>query len=178
MAHIWSLADSGEWLAWILEAQSVRLSAVAPRVQAAAPVSSGVDSAAVLLHRSSTPSGAAWVLLAGAEAGIRVNGVAAGHGIVQLRDRDEIRWPSSSPVFFSTEQLAVVVPVPDDGARGFCPRCKQAIAAGEPAVRCPACAVWHHATEALPCWTYAERCAACPQPTAADTGFAWTPEAL
>ena len=47
----------------------------------------------------------------------------------------------------------------------------------ESAVRCPQCGIWYHQHDQLPCWTYAPACGFCPQSTALDAGFAWTPEA-
>ena len=80
--------------------------------------------------------------------------------------------------FFSTESLTRVEPLPED-VFATCPRCKQAIPPGSMAVRCPSCGVWHDQRDEKPCWTYAERCAACQnQPTALDADFRWTPEDL
>ncbi len=132
----------------------------------------------MLVSRPVNGTGDAWALLAPAETPLLVNGRDVDHGIVALADRDEIRWPSAAPLFFSTEEPAAVAPFPSDGTRGSCPRCKRPIAAGAAAVRCPGCAIWHHASEALPCWTYAETCAVCTQPTAVDAGFLWTPEEI
>ena len=99
-------------------------------------------------------------------------------GIVALSDRDEIRPADGLPLFFSTETLARVEPFPASGARGFCPRCKQHIEPGTPAVRCPGCSLWYHMSDEFPCWTYAPQCSACPQETALDADFRWTPEDL
>ena len=123
----------------------------------------------------------AWALLASPSARPLVNGLPLHHGIVVLSDRDEIRHAPGSdgtPVYFSTERPAVVVPYSPAGRLGLCPRCKQAMAPGEDGVRCPGCGVWHHSTAALPCWTYGDRCAACDHPTAIEAGFRWTPEVL
>jgi hypothetical protein len=110
-----------------------------------------------------------------------VNGLPLHHGIAVLFDRDEIRLApggDGTPLYFSTERLAVVTQYSPAGRLGLCPRCKQAIAPGEDAVRCPGCGVWHHSTAALPCWTYGDQCAACDHATSIEAGFRWTPEVL
>ena len=127
-----------------------------------------------------------WAFLTAPDARVLINGLPVPLGIAILADRDEIRFAATdeaprgllSPIYFSTERLAAVAAYPADGRRGSCPRCKQALTAGESAVCCPGCGLWHHATEALPCWSYGEHCAACPQATALDAGFQWTPEDL
>jgi hypothetical protein len=93
-------------------------------------------------------------------------------------DRDEILLHGVGRCYFSTETLARIEPLSEESATGCCPRCKQGMTAGEPAVRCPGCGVWHHQSDELPCWTYAERCAICGGSTALDAGFSWTPEEL
>jgi hypothetical protein len=130
---------------------------------------------AASLLRARTPDGACWIVLAG-EA-IQVNGSPLGAGIAVLGDRDEIRI-GPERAFFSTERLATVTIYPGGEHAVFCPRCKLEIAAGTPVVRCPSCNVLHHQSDEYPCWTYAERCALCDQPTALDAGFRWTPEEL
>jgi hypothetical protein len=200
MAHIWTRSEVGEWQTVALGADACVLTIAGPAVLAV-PRPSPADDPAVFEVASDEPTGTAgtmllrrvagtnddiWVLLAGSSARPLVNGFPAPHGIVVLADRDEIRWPApldlasspADPFFFSTERLATVVTYPDGTRRGSCPRCKQPLSAGDAAVRCPGCGLWHHATEALPCWTYGEQCAACPQPTPLDAGFQWTPEEL
>jgi hypothetical protein len=81
-------------------------------------------------------------------------------------------------VFYSTERLALVEEFPGANAPAYCPRCKQAIASGHPAVKCPGCGVYYHQSNELPCWTYTDVCALCPQSTALDAGYQWSPEAL
>lgn len=157
MAHLWiPAADERDW-------QLLPLAAV----------TSVGDSAQVL--GSYTPEGRRWVLL-GSPA-VRVNGLPVGAGLVALRDRDEI-CADGRRVFFSSEALAAVVPFPGGERATICPRCMLEIPAEAAAVACPQCRVWHHSTDPLPCWTYAERCALCDQATALDAGFRWTPEAL
>jgi hypothetical protein len=117
-----------------------------------------------------------WSLLIPAAVPALVNGAPSPLGLVVLADRDEIRVPGSGPVFFSTETLAAIVPLPAEAVSGRCPRCRQAIAAGTAAVKCPTCSLWYHQSDALPCFTYSDRCAACARPTALDAGFSWSPE--
>lgn len=121
---------------------------------------------------------AAWMLFAASGARVLVNGLPVTIGIVVLSDRDEIRVSSEPPLYFSTETLAEVAPFPESGPRGFCPRCRQPIAPGSHAVRCPGCGLYHHASEDLSCWTYSAQCAGCSHDTALDAGFRWTPEDL
>ena len=113
--------------------------------------------------------------MAGAGTEVRVNGIAVAGGLRVLADRDEVVVHGERR-YFSTEQLAEAVPCPARNAALECARCRQAIEAGSRAVRCPRCGVWHHESVALPCWTYADTCAVCPQPTDLSTGYRWTPE--
>lgn len=118
----------------------------------------------------------AWLLLA-APGQALVNGQPVWLGLRVLRDRDEIQFTGGGSLFFSTESLARVMDFPGAPKQVFCPRCRDRIEPG-PAVKCPACGVWHHQLGDRPCWTYAETCALCPQPTALNAGFQWTPERL
>jgi hypothetical protein len=137
-----------------------------------------LDGDALALHAETTlhRSGAGTWVVVGSPA-VRVNGAPLDAGIRVLRDRDELRI-GGRRTFFSTETLAAVVPFPDGERPVPCARCTLAVASGSPAVRCPQCRLWHHQSEARPCWAYAERCTACDQPTALDAGFRWTPEPL
>lgn len=173
MAHFWVRYD-GEWAIAALDGDALVLgswngssqeksSADEPRVQR-------VDSGA----------GSGWVLLAGPDCDVSVNGLPLLAGIRLLADRDEIRVAGASPVYFSAEALARIEPLPDTGREVICPRCRQPIEKGTPAVRCPSssCGVWHHESERFPCWTYAATCSLCPQPTDLEAGFQWTPEGI
>jgi hypothetical protein len=130
------------------------------------------------LLRSRSADGERWLVMCAARASVRLNGVLLRAGIRVLRDRDELQVDGFGRVYFSTEQLARVEPFAPGERAAVCPRCKQAIAAGSPAVCCPQCGVWYHQSDEFPCWTYAPRCVLCPQPTALDAGYRWTPEGL
>ena len=112
---------------------------------------------------------------------MRVNGALQTVGIRTRRDRDEIRVDSvgSAPLFFSTEVLATKADYPAD-ASATCPHCKLPLEAGQQAVRCPLCGVWHHEMpdEELDCWTHVPECAICRHTTDLTQGFQWTPEEL
>lgn len=120
----------------------------------------------------------AWALLAHTESAVTVNGEPVHTGIRTLRDRDAIQVDDLGIVFFSTERLARVSPCPKTERATYCQRCKTKIEAGSLAVECPSCDAWHHQTDALPCWLYAETCALCSQPTDFDSDFRWRPEDL
>jgi hypothetical protein len=157
MAHLWILDNDQAWVTQLLAGDAVSLAEL------------------VTLQRTpdaSTP----WALLSG-DPRLRLNGMPVPAGLAMLEDRDEIRLPGRS-MWFSTELRAQVQAFPASATRGYCPRCKQAIDAGTAAVCCPQCALWHHASEELPCWTYASTCAACSQDTSLEAGFRWTPEDL
>ena len=123
-----------------------------------------------------------WHLMADEASDITVNGLGLSGGMRTLQDRDEILVPGVGALFFSTERLATVEPLPETARDVCCPRCRQAIPPGTASVRCPGCGVWHHGlldpTTRLSCWTYAPGCAMCGQPTPMDAGYQWTPESL
>ena len=119
-----------------------------------------------------------WVLLAGPDSQVRVNGRLLLWGAHALQDQDEIRVGSETTAFFSTERLARIEPMEEGPREIYCPRCSLQIAVGTPSVRCPRCGIWHHASEEYPCWGYAPTCTLCPQPTPLGAGFRWTPAHL
>jgi hypothetical protein len=98
-----------------------------------------------------------------------------------LADRDELlvvdeATGAKQRFFFSTEAAPLIEPAP---VALTCPRCKDPLISGAPAVCCPTCRAWHHQTDERPCWTYSDFCAACPaQRTALDGRLSWTPEEL
>jgi len=175
MAHIW-VFDESKWA--VLPLNSTLFSLRQQRSVAPQSRESTAWEEEVLLIPTGHRAGETWVLLAGPKAGASINGVRLSLGIRSLRDRDEIRIGGERLFYFSTERLAVMEPFPGSAPNAFCPRCRQAIASGDLAVKCPACGVWHHKSEDLPCWTYSETCALCPQATAMDAGYRWTPEGM
>jgi len=119
-----------------------------------------------------------WIMLAGRRIAVRVNGQPLALGIRALRDKDEI-VAGGHRLFFSTEELARVTPFPGMERSVFCPRCKQKLEPGDPAVCCPLCRAWSHQSEILPCWQYAPTCALCQQQsTALDAEFNFNPANL
>jgi hypothetical protein len=174
MAHLWTRAST-LWEPVKLDADAFDLACATAPVVSDQPRPQRV-STCIRLRRVGAGQDARWVMVAGPTDRVLMNGAPAVLGLSVLMDRDEIRLPDGRQFFFSSEMLVSIEPFPATGIRGFCPRCKQVIAPGSPAVRCPACGLWHHASDDLPCWTYGLHCAACPQDTALDAGFQWTPE--
>lgn len=175
MAHLWTHDAAGAWASTPIAAAAV-LRGDGTITPADADPPSPFTAASGIQVRRVVGQPDTWALLTASRA-FRLNGVPVSLGLAVLEDRDEIRLPGVH-VWFSTETQAHVEPFPQSATRGFCPRCKQAIEAGSPAVRCPSCGLWHHASDDLPCWTYAPTCAACAQDTDLDAGFRWTPEDL
>lgn len=176
MAHLWLHTPTQEWTIMPLGGEVWTLTGQHDRsVQVGRSTSD--HSSAVLM--SSQDSEKSWVLLVPPESGVRVNGERIALGIWTLSDKDEIRIPGGVSLFFSTEKLARVEPFPGvSGQRCFCPRCKQEILLASLAVRCPQCGVWHHQSDDLPCWLYAERCTLCDHPSDLNADYRWTPEDL
>jgi hypothetical protein len=172
MAHLWFEAAPGDWAVTPLPARSVDLRALQRR--SARPDDEPRPS--VWLFHEGTPGQQRWHLVAIGR--VFVNGVPVLGGLRVLSDRDEIRVAGVETWFFSTEELARVEPMPVAGKPIVCPRCRQRIDTDILAVKCPACSLWHHQSDDLPCWTYAPTCALCPQPTQLDSGFQWTPVGL
>jgi hypothetical protein len=180
MAHLWVRHDGGDWAVQGLASGGLRLDTDPPRRLKEEIVGSD-DADGILLLRDATSEGARWILLAGVQHHVRINGLPLSAGIRVLADRDEIRVAGKEPWYFSTEETAHVVDFPGSDTPIRCPRCKQPVESGMPAVRCPDCGVWHHQAPdiRLPCWTYAELCGACArQPTALEAEFRWTPVGL
>ncbi|MGH7467143.1 MAG: hypothetical protein ACRENP_04070 [Longimicrobiales bacterium] len=175
MAHLWLEESAEQWAVIPLESQRVslaRVHAVASRVRGPRPQQRSSDA---YLVRTSARDRDVWHLLAAPEAAISVNGLPVLGGLRVLEDRDEIHVAGEDALFYSTEELARIVTMPETEQPMTCPRCRQRVEPGTPAVCCPCCKIWYHQTEALPCWLYAPFCAFCPQPTPFDTGFRWTP---
>jgi hypothetical protein len=150
------------------------------------------DTLAPQIRLLSTPvAGSEWGVLVPRDESLRINGEEVLLGLRVLSDRDELSTVDASQPstrwYFSTEEVVQVVPFPGSDHITRCPRCKQGIEAGAPAVHCPnpQCGAWHHQISAghekhreRECWTYATKCALCSQTTALDAGFRWTPEEL
>jgi Zn finger protein HypA/HybF involved in hydrogenase expression len=132
----------------------------------------------VFLEQTGSGGTAEWAILTGQECGVTINGIPLLLGLRVLIDRDEIRWGPDAFAFYSTEEPADIASLPQGDRKIFCPRCKQEITPGTPAVRCPRCGIWHHQSEQLPCYTYAERCATCTRRASLDSSYDWTPEEM
>jgi hypothetical protein len=177
MAHLWILDAGNNWAPTLLNGDAFALvDSGSHRANVERADAEAETNARVLLRRvSSVPD--TWALLCGPKQPVWVNGLPVPLGLTVLSDRDEIRLLHTA-VWFSTETQPHVEPFSESATRGVCPRCKQRIEAGTPAVCCPSCGLWHHASDDLPCWSYAPTCAACAQDTAMDADFLWTPEDL
>jgi hypothetical protein len=175
MAHLWVKGATGEWEVFPLAGCPTSLAERPPRVLAGAP--DGVpEDAGVLLLRCAGAGSPEWLLLTRPGVEVQVNGLPLALGIRRLGDRDEIWVRGVGTFHFSVEELAAVESFQGAEQAIFCPRCRQEIAPGTAAVRCPCCGVWHHQHDELPCWSYAEHCALCPQVTDLESGYRWIPE--
>jgi hypothetical protein len=177
MAHFWVQDDSDAWAVFPLASQFLSLPDALAAAGPGAP--DGQATSDAILVRSAGSGSTRWVLIA-ASPGVLMNGVPLLTGIRVLLDRDEIRLGAARTVYFSSETLATVEDFPGSEQAMFCPRCKQEIARGVKAVRCPSprCRVWHHQTDDLPCWAYAPHCGLCDQPTDLGGSYRWSPEEL
>ena len=173
MAVLWSKSTDG-WGARRLDGAQFDLAADSVR-RAEETAHAAPSPKMARLLRAEAGGSPAWALIAPAHSAVRVNGSAVAGGLRVLADRDEIRLGGEAR-YFSTETLAEVLPFPGAARAVYCGRCRQKIEAGTPAVCCPNCGIWYCQTAELNCWTYAETCAFCPQPTDLDAGFAWSPE--
>ena len=168
MAHLWRKDGAGQWGVESLASGSTRV----------------FDSEVALFGLESVGSAGPaerWALIFPIPCrAVYVNGGAVRSGIRVLRDRDAVQVSGGQLVFFSTERLARVEPLPAGLPPTHCPRCKQQIEPDTDAVRCPSpgCRAWHHQSDELGCWRYADTCALCPQPTDVEAGYQWTPQGL
>ena len=161
MAHLWRHDASG-WSLAMLDARGAAL-----------------DGGRVLVRRAPQADDA-WLLLAAPGARVAVNGDVPLAGIAVLCDRDAIR-AGDDLVFFAARDVAAVVVLGDGAAAdpdACCARCCRRFTAEARVVRCPACGALHHQDDALPCWTYAARCASCVAPASLDVQPCWSPEEL
>jgi hypothetical protein len=118
-----------------------------------------------------------WVVLAGRDARLRLNGVPVALGLAALRHRDELCFDGGTPLYFSTERV-VSLETYEASDSPRCPRCTLGIEAGDGYVRCPGCGVLHHQCQARECWTYTESCALCDQSSDLAAGLRWSPDLL
>ena len=176
MAHLWIREPATGWSVLPLGEEDYALDVVPPNALSARPWSQTVPAASLLIPP--VAGEATWFLFATGRGGVFVNGLPVPLGMRALADRDEIRLAGAEPAFFSTETLAAVAAYPGAERPVDCPRCLLPIEPGTPAVRCPRCGVWHHENAERNCWTYARTCRLCPQPTALDAGYGWSPEDL
>ena len=178
MPHLWTKKDDHEWEPQSLAGESCLAVAAGRDVRLTPPAGQPAPAEIRILPPDAAGVSPSWTLLAGREASLQVNGQPLQLGLRVLRDRDEIS-SAGRRCFFSTEELARIVPFPGLSQPAYCPRCKQKVEPGEPAIACPHCRAWHHQSEKFPCWTYGANCALCQlQSTALDAGYAWTPERL
>lgn len=176
MAHLWVRETAAQWAIVSLAGKAVSIAEIPPKPVPPGSVFAPRSSGVILLGSDGAPG--VWALIAGQGTDVRVNGTTLASGIRILDDKDEITVGYNPPIFYSTERLASVEEYPGADATAFCPRCKQALRPNHPAVKCPGCSVFYHQSEELPCWTYSEVCALCPQVTALDSGYQWSPEGL
>ena len=173
MAHLW-IKDPTGWQAERLTENLFELAALpTPHTEEGT-----INRPQMQIVRADADGSQAWALVASPGCRVRVNGWLPVAGIRVLGDRDEVRTEAGAQYFFSTELLAEIESFPASERPVFCGRCRQPVATGTPAVRCPgaSCGIWYHQSADLPCWTY-DTCMICGQSSALDAGFSWTPEA-
>jgi len=164
MAHLWVQNGAREWTAHELPNGEFSLESFLNKIPGRNPALDGALPDVKVLN-AETDNQDSWVVVAEHGTDISINGIPLFLGIRSLRDRDEIRWSPDGFVFFSLEELATVVDFPPCDRKIFCPRCKQEIEPGTPAVLCPCCKIYYHQSEQFPCYTYAEMCGTCPRKT-------------
>jgi hypothetical protein len=178
MAHLWTRNADDEWAGLPLDADAFSRGEAPPCALPQPGKPSGATTR-VALVRTSAGSEETWNLIAGEARRIHVNGLPLTLGFHVVRDRDEIRIDTVGRLFFSSERLPTVEPFPGAEPPIYCPRCKSEIRENTLAVKCPRCSVVHHEDESVGflCWSYAETCALCPQPTSRRE-FSWSPRGL
>jgi hypothetical protein len=129
-------------------------------VDPGAPIVSGSRAVALAV-----PRGQHGLLVDGDGGNLTINGLPT-FPLRILVDRDEIAV-GGEVLYFTTEVPASAAPFrANAGGTVACPRCHGAMREGEIALRCPRCRRWHHQSDALPCWSYDPKCAACDRATA------------
>lgn len=177
MSHLWIGSHCDGWSAHELQDAPHALFPTAQTLMRQEPSSPSTSHGALVLPCVRAAGGDTFALLARPALSLRVNGVPLQTGIRVLRDRDSIQLTDRPPIYFSSQRLPVIEPLPESDEPRFCPRCKSLIEAGTPAVRCVACGSWYHQSDEFPCYTYAESCV-CGYPTALDGDYRWTPHEL
>lgn len=177
MAHFWLQNDAREWTVQPLVDAEHNLKSFLDEARGHTPAtgSAPVDVQFLKVKAGNQEN---WVLVAGQGSDISINGLPLFLGIRILGDRDEIRWNPNGFLFFSTEELAAVVHLPQIDRKISCPRCKQEIEPGTPAVLCPSCKIYYHQSEQLPCYTYSKNCATCDRETRLGSEYEWIPEEM
>ncbi len=178
MSHLWIQNQEVGWANYPLQAGHHLLSPTAREPVCMQPAFRPEKFAALVGCYQNPAGGENWILKCSARARVRINGRPVYIGMHILKDRDEIALASSARFYFSTEELARVVPFPGAARPVFCTRCRSEIAKGSLAVRCPTCHSWCHQSKDKPCWLYGPTCPLDDQPTALDAGYRWTPEEL
>lgn len=179
MAHLWILTG-GEWQVmplvngvWSFDGATLQ-----PRCS---PEPEHPDGAAVIASFDLRGQTRHLVCVPPRDGYISVNGTRPPGGAHVLRDRDELLLGESVRAYYSTERRAALASFPGfEDRQSICPRCKDPIEPGTPAVQCPGsdCGLWYHQTSDRPCWTYDDVCTPCGQPTPFDAEFRWTPAGL
>lgn len=178
MPQLWINDSAGNWAMRSLTGENCLAVSFGEEVCFTPPVNQPGLADIRLLTYVAAGAPRSWALLAGRDAPLWVNGQPLSLGFGVLRDRDEITV-AGRRCFFSTEELACVVGFPGLAQAASCPRCRQRLEPGQPAVACPRCHAWHHQSDQFPCWTYDVTCALCQiQSTAMDVGYSWTPEQI
>ena len=152
----------------ILRFAPVRIAAVEPSIP------SSCSDAVVLMRVEPQRK---WIAFVPADFRLLHNGQPVPAGLRMLAHGDALAVVPGMPAYFSTEEVPCVDTYEENEALS-CPRCKLEITRPQTVVRCPACGVIHHELEDRGCWTYAAKCALCPQPTALDAELRWSPELL
>ena len=116
-----------------------------------------------------------WCLYCARPGAVRVSSVPVLTTLSVLRHKDMVTMPGGGHFYFSSENLAQIVPFPGSAQPTICPRCRRPIEAGTPAVQCPRCRIWYHQTDDYQCYSYADSCAGCQGRTTLEPTFQWVP---
>jgi hypothetical protein len=177
MAILWQKTSEARWSPTTLHGAACLLGDSIEHMEDASPDVSRHHT--LILPSSGENANTTWLLVTPPASAALLNGRPLKTGIRVLADRDAIRLPGGRTRYFSTEALARVETFRDQEPVS-CARCKLPLTAGDDAVACPNCGIWHHApTDGESCWTYAETCAAlCGQATDLEAGYRWSPAGL